>query len=381
VNTTPQHPHLVALDAFRRALADVDPPTDAELRSYVRTASGRHHHLADDLWALDDVTELAERVRHTGVVHARLHGTKVKPLAQALDVDERTILRNYPLPKVKVRTLPEQNPLELYRRGPYGAAPVVLELHLDDGELSVRCLHDDEEEAMVRRERVATGAWQRWDLPLLTPEGANALMRQARPLAEQVRFGADLDHDKVGRLRARLDAGAEQARREIDQLCADQAQGPYYLVEIEAPTFFGSSAQRTAAEYGLTAASTEDQIAAVTEDAEAAALDGGLVLRGAEEHLTQVVGELEVDTELVLAVMEGAYTGPAAVLELSEVQAMGYPGLTTAEITAWVEAQQPLLGRWVAATFDPIETPYPQAVFEISEPAARDLARAMDTEP
>lgn len=376
MNEKPLHPHLAALEAFRRALAaDVAPSTDAELRAYAR---GFEDPVLD-LWALDDVTQLAERVRHAGVVHARLKGTKVKNLAEHLEVDERTVLRQYPLPRIQIRTVPEQDPLELYERrtGATAAQPLLLQLDLEDGELSV--FPFPEVTPDQRPERVDTGVLVRWDLPLLTPAGANTLMRQAKPLAQRMRFGAALAQDKTGRMHAGLDADAVQARREIGQLCDSHVQGPYYLIEFDPAEFFGSSAQRTAAEHELTAAATPAQIEAAARDAEQQALDGGIVLLGAAEHLEQVVRSLEVDTELVLAVLEGPYTGYGDVAEYGPLEHL--LGENT-EVTAWVGDQLPLLEenseRWIAVTFDPVDSRLPVQVFDLDEDTARALARELD---
>lgn len=372
----PLHPHLAALEAFRLALAaDVAPPTDGELRDYAR---GFEDPVLD-LWALGDVTELAERIRHAGVVHARLRGTKVKNLAEHLEVDERTVLRQYPLPRIQIRTVPEQDPLELYERrtGATAAQPLLLQLDLEDGELSVFPFPDVTPDQ--RPERVDTGVLVRWELPLLTPAGANTLMRQAKPLAQRMRFGAALAQDKTGRVHVGLDADAAQARREIDQLCDSHVQGPHYLVETEAIEVFGSSAQRVAAEAGLTAAATPAQIQAAAQAAEQQALDGGLILLGAAEHLEQGVRALGVDTELVLAVLEGPYTGNGNVAEYGFLEHL--LGENT-EVTAWVSDQLPLLEenseRWIAATFDPLSSPLPVQVFDLDEDTAIALARELD---
>lgn len=374
MNDKPLHPHLASLEAFREALAaDVASPTDAELRAYAR----RFNDPVLELWALGDVTELAERVRHAGVVHARLNGTKVKPLAQHLEVDERTILRQYPLPRIEIRTVPEQDPLELYERRPGSTAaqPLLLQLDLEDGDLSI--FPFPEADPASRPESVDTGVLVRWDLPLLTPSDANALMRQVKPLAQRMRFGAVLAQDETGLMHASLDDDADQARAAVDQLCADQIHNA--LEEHDADTFFGGSASRTAADLDLTAASTPEQIAAVAAAAERQALGDGVILLGAAEHLEQVVRALEVDTELVLAVLEGPYTGNGIVAEYGILEHLLSENT---EVTAWVNTQQPLLeentNRWIAVTFDPIDSRLPVQIFDLDKATARTLTRELD---
>lgn len=379
-HTTPLHPHLAGLQAFIDALrANVDPPTDAELRAYVRTHMGTHLHLTDDLWALDDLTTFVEDLRRIGTTYARLEGTKVKDLARALEVDARTVLRQYPLPQIQIRTVPEQDSLELYERRPRttAAQPLLLQLDLEDGELSVFPFPDVTPDQ--RPEQVDTGVLVRWDLPLLTPQAANTLMRQVKPLAQRMRFGTDLDQNKAGATHAGLDADAEVARTRIQHLCQQSANGPGSLEEIDADVFFGLPLQRTATEYDLCAATTTERLQALAEQIDAQAVEEGYILLGTAEHLGRVVAEQEVDTELVLAVVEGPYIGQGDVAEYGLVAHLLEE---VPEIVAWVQDQQPLLDetseRWVGATFDPIDSPLPVQVFDLDEDTAIALARELD---
>jgi hypothetical protein len=372
------HPHLIALHACHRAMAaDVDPLAPAELRAALRTMSvGDLLGLA---YTLGDIVELAEQVRSAAVRQARMGGATVEEVAAAMELSERRLLANHPIPRIDYTPVPTGDVLELYEipAGSTVRQPVLLDLDVRTGALSV--FVSPEVSPDSRPEGVDTGVLLRWPLPLLTPRGANDLMRQVKPLARRVCFGTDINQDKAGHDTARLDADADQARQEITELCEEALDTFQCLVEVEAADFFPRSADRTAADYGLNAASTDEQIAAAAEHAEEQALEDLQILRGAAEHLAQAVAALEVDTQLVLAVVEG--TRPQVVL--ADLLVSGdFPSLGSPEITAWVQAQrlEDHRDRWIAVSFAAVEAHVAAQVFTLPEDEAIALARLLDAE-
>lgn len=136
------------------------------------------------------------------------------------------------------------------------------------------------------------GHAQRWSIPALKGDAANALLEEIEPLAQRVVDGYSARWDGSNSV-ADFDEDAEAAREEIAALCEraeeDATRGDAGAVNVwEASEWLGGIGDRAlqAGTYGITATTTDDELDAietrVEEEAEGEGVDA---LTGLRKHL------------------------------------------------------------------------------------------------
>lgn len=134
------------------------------------------------------------------------------------------------------------------------------------------------------------GHTQRWSIPTLKADAANALLEEIAPLAARVVAGYSSEWDGSNHV-ADFDADAEAAREEIDTLCERATNGADESDTVnvwQARDWFGAvgDAARQCREFGIGPNTTDDELAAIESDEEAVAKTEGVdVLEGITEHL------------------------------------------------------------------------------------------------
>lgn len=132
------------------------------------------------------------------------------------------------------------------------------------------------------------GHTRRWGIATLTADAANDLLDEIAPLAERVCDGYERDWDGNNHV-ARFSADALAAMDEIERLCERAGDDPSDCVqEWDAAEWLHGigSADRQRAEYGITAATTDDELRAIESRIETEArADDVDVLHGLERHL------------------------------------------------------------------------------------------------
>lgn len=139
------------------------------------------------------------------------------------------------------------------------------------------------------------GHTQRWSIPALKADAANALLEEIAPLAARVIAGYSSEWD--GSNFADFDADAEAARDEITALCerATNSADESDCVNVwDAGSWYGAAGSRDQqrAELGITAATTDAELDEIEtrEDASARA-DGCDVIEGHADYLRRLRDE------------------------------------------------------------------------------------------
>lgn len=173
--------------------------------------------------------------------------------------------------------------------GEYSPQPCYVELDTETGDL--RASYD----ANIGRGvpvRVFNGIVRRWRIAALKADAANALLEEIAPLAERVYYDSKTvwdGHNFVGRMGEDAQAAVEEIAVLIER---HEPWDEHDRVSIwDAYNWFGSiggeEAQRHA--LGITAATTDEELAAIIEREEVTAnIEGVDVLEGAAEHLTRL---------------------------------------------------------------------------------------------
>ena len=180
---------------------------------------------------------------------------------------------------------PVESPTALYCRyaGSYEEQPAYIALDLVDGEL-----YADYRATDGTPGRVWLGQVRTWSIPPLVADAANALLERIAPLAQRILDGSSIEVDpRTGDPVGVLDDDAAEAEREIAEIiqrwCEDQ---PHRVVEeIKVADWYAACDVDPCEELGLTAETTDDELAQVAERIEQdirAAAEGVVVITGAE---------------------------------------------------------------------------------------------------
>lgn len=180
-----------------------------------------------------------------------------------------------------------------------GTQPCVLTIDLDTGDLSAR--YDPELSDGARPESVFNGRTLWVSIPCLTGTAANAFLEEvAAPLAQQILDGAEIEWNGSNHVGV-LDADARAAYEVLVDRC-DPQNGSWDAVDTvsawDAVDWFADEgAEQAGARLGITADTTDEEIAALAkaeaEDALTCSSSAGRVhLTGAEDYLRQLRDEM-----------------------------------------------------------------------------------------
>lgn len=186
----------------------------------------------------------------------------------------------------------------LYHRYPGQASPQDARVSLDcaSGALTAET---DPEIGNAVPVRQWHGHIRCWSIPALTADAANELLEEIEPLAQRVCDGYASRWDGSNHV-ADFDDDATAAIEEIAALCerakADAAEGVGALKTWDADAWFGGigSAARQARTLGITAATTDDELAAIEAREEESALASGECdeIDGIRKHLEWLRSEM-----------------------------------------------------------------------------------------
>lgn len=203
------------------------------------------------------------------------------------------------MPEVTISAIDKKDVKALYCHYPSQdkPQPSYMQLSLEDGQML--CSYDPVIGSGVPGE-VYNSLVLRWKIPSLTPEAANKLMEEVKPLAAQILADSGTGwsgSDRVGVLGDK----AREASNEIDALCeqyrAEEAFTGDFVQGTDAYDWFsyGSRADITK-EYGVTRDTTDEQLKAMAAGAEQEALESGspgpCVLSGALEYFESLRSDL-----------------------------------------------------------------------------------------
>lgn len=232
-------------------------------------------------------------------------------------------------------------PTELYRQyqGQSEPQPAYIALDLESGTMWASY------DAIVGSgtpEEVHSGRERWYNIPLLTGDAANALMRRLAPLAERVIADSDVEFNDSGNRVGILGPDAQAAEQEIDTLTGngyDGAEGMFGENELVSVWDVDSAVNGSEAEeYGITSTTTDERLdeiaAAIVKDLTDASESGVAVVAGLDTYLTGLRDDLlEQDKTVYWSLMGGQAPGVAAVRP--ETAGITIP----AEVIDWASAQ------------------------------------------
>ncbi|MEV4767815.1 hypothetical protein [Micromonospora humida] len=134
-----------------------------------------------------------------------------------------------------------------------------------------------------------------WQIPPLTADSANRLMAEIAPLAQRVLDGASIEFNGSSHI-GTLDDDAQDASDEIETIASSWADdnGTDVVSAVDAYDWY-SEGDDPADELGLTADTTDEQLAAIEKAAEAditAAAEGTIVVQRLATYLEGRRGEM-----------------------------------------------------------------------------------------
>ena len=132
---------------------------------------------------------------------------------------------------------------------------------------------------------------RRWGIPCLIADAANDLLDEISPLAQRVLDGYTSEWDgnnHVARLSDDAQAAEDEIERLIDDLRVDETNG---ISDADAGEWL------TETDPAITAQTTDEEIAALAEQAEQDAAYERIVLIDAEGYLTRLRDEMRADAE------------------------------------------------------------------------------------
>ncbi|WBB94157.1 hypothetical protein [Verrucosispora sp. WMMC514] len=193
-------------------------------------------------------------------------------------------------------------PTALYCRypGEYKTQPCHIQLDLENGRLY--CGYASAIGGAIP-EHVYAGRTRTWSIPALTADSANALMDKIAPLAQQVLDGSIIEWDGNNHVGS-LNAAAHAAADEIETIADGWAEmdGSDIVDEIDAADWYAQG-DDPADELGLTADTTDDQLDAIEQAAEAdiiSTADKTVVVAGLRAWLETRREELRAEVREVL---------------------------------------------------------------------------------
>lgn len=203
--------------------------------------------------------------------------------------------------KFHITKLTEPDALFCHYPGEHEIQSCHLALDLEDGELTAGYdgnIGGGSPESVYHRRALWIG------IPTLTADAANRLMDEAAPLAQRILDGAEIVWDGNNHV-GRLDEDATDALDELAAMCDPTCfSGTDTVAEYDAGGWFGAEGREQVIErLGITAATTDDQIAAIAKAEEEDARTntsgyGYVLLTKAEEYLTEIRDELRADEEV-----------------------------------------------------------------------------------
>lgn len=179
---------------------------------------------------------------------------------------------------------PVTEPTELFRRydGESFPQPVHVRLDLRTGRLDAAYSPQIGTATSVE---VWSGQVQTWRIPPLAAHTANQLLSTIAPTAQRLLDDAEVERNRDGQLVAILGTDAQQAHDEIEQTIASWVEYDAPTVEEWTADDWFAEGDSAADEYGITAETTDDELAAI-----AARIEQDIV--GRAETPTVVTGAL-----------------------------------------------------------------------------------------
>lgn len=160
-------------------------------------------------------------------------------------------------------TITQVSGTELYNRYPQQTSPQDCYVELDC-EAETLSAEANPEIGNAIPFSVYHGRTLRWSIPALRADAANALLAEIAPLAERVCAGYECEWDGNNHV-GRLDDDATAAREEIERLCSQDRDEHETVSVWDAAEWFGPLGSRStqAVELGITAATTDDELAEI----------------------------------------------------------------------------------------------------------------------
>lgn len=129
----------------------------------------------------------------------------------------------------------------------------------------------------------------RFSIPVLTADAANSLLEELEPLARRICDGFETEWDGSNWV-GEYDNDAEAASAEIERIC-QETLGDYdsHVQVWEAAEWFSDGMRDAAKTFGVTASTTDDELAEICDTALTAAHGEGVhVLRRLEQYFDDV---------------------------------------------------------------------------------------------
>lgn len=197
---------------------------------------------------------------------------------------------------VHIRKLDAKNKAQLYCRyyGQNSPQPCYIALDLESGEMYAD-YNPNIGGGMGMREW--HGIVRTWVIPVLRASAANELMEEIADLAQQVLDGGEVVWDGNNYV-GRLDDDARGASDSIENMLLD-AEGQLEVWDAES-YYAGLGDQRAQAEYlGITAATTDDELAAIVTKEESCPEGEVDLVTGVADHLSDLRDHMRDSADLV----------------------------------------------------------------------------------
>lgn len=275
---------MSSIDDFRTRLIAIDP----QITSYFQAAN---------LATLSGLLIAARKSRQWAEGDKALN-------ADALDqliVDMETPAAS----TVKISPVAEATELYYHDRG--RPTPQKVEMHLDiaTGALSCAYVPRGSEESVPKSVYCHRGVI--WTIPCLTMDAANRMMSEAAPLCQRIIAGTTIEWDGANNVGVH-DEDAQAAIAEIAALIERYDEVEYTLSEYAADEYYDDGPDAARQAFGIDATSSDDDLARITGEAAAEALDNKVMIPNLQDYLTEIREELRDQEREELGEISGQLT-------------------------------------------------------------------------
>lgn len=190
-----------------------------------------------------------------------------------------------------VTIIPVVEATELYRHEQGQSGPQEVQLHLDIATGSLVAAYTPRGDETSIPKSVYHHRGVLWTIPCLTGDAANRLMAEAAPLAQRIVDGTEIEWDGANHLGIQ-NADAQEAIEMIAALIETYDDPADTIQELSGDEYYDDGPDAARETLGITTATTDDDLARITEEAAADALTCRVVVPDLRDYLDQLREDL-----------------------------------------------------------------------------------------
>lgn len=190
-----------------------------------------------------------------------------------------------------VTITPVAEATELYHHESGQPSPQEVKMHLDiaTGALSTAFVPYGDEHSIPESVYHHRGAL--WTIPCLTMDAANRLLSEVAPIAQRIIDGTEIEWDGVDNV-GTYDTDAAAAIAEVAALIETYDDPADTIQELSGDEYYDDGPDAARETLGITTATTDDDLARITEEAAADALTCRVVVPDLRDYLDQLREDL-----------------------------------------------------------------------------------------